>query len=287
MIDKIKEASKKLETLVKYQDTPEHPHEYSRLDNGKLLAGVSTIADIAKSKDSGGFLAQWKVNEAIEYIKEKSETSNAYGGNFDGEGDLYYIVSEEHLKYAKYAHKAKGKEATDIGTEIHSILQKYVEQQISRKEISEIEKTDITNLFLEDFGKWETENKVEWLASELLVADLENDVAGRLDGLAIVNGKITIIDFKAANSIPPSYFIQLAGYASCLNAMGIDVEDRIIIRLPKTEKRKVWKDDIKQYKMEDNKIEFIRPPTDWSFDKEVFLHCRQIVRWLNQKSINK
>ena len=278
MIDKIKEASQKLELLVRYQDTPEHPHEYSRIDNGKLLAGVSTIADIAKSKDSGGFLAQWKVNEAIGYVLDNWKTDVGYN-----EEDIKQI-----LKDAKYAHKVKGKEATDIGTEIHALLEEYVNHRIKGEEVVLCADNEITNLlFADDFLKWETDNKVEWLASELLVADLENDVAGRLDGLAMVNGKLSIIDFKAANSVPPSYFIQLVGYASCLKAMGIDVEDRIIIRLPKTEKRKVWKDDIKQYKMEENKIEFIRPPTSWAFDKEVFLHCRQIIKWLNQKVINK
>lgn len=278
MINEIKEASKLLESLIIYTDTPEHPHEYTRRDTGKLLAGVSSVADLAKSKDSGNWLAQWKVNEALEYI-------NDHVGDFTGSGGectaFYTQPFEDVLKDAKYAHKVKGKEATDIGTGIHAILEDYVSSQIDGSKIIILD-NDITKLFKDDLLKWETDNDVHWLASELLVGDLENDVAGRLDGLAMVNGKLTIIDFKAANSVPPNYYIQLAGYALCLEAMGINAEDRIILRLPKTQKRKVWNEEFKKYNMVDNKIEFIRPPTNYDFDKECFISCRNMYRWLNQ-----
>lgn len=286
MIEQIKKASELLATQIKYQDTPEHPHEYTRIDNGKLLAGVSSISELAKTKESGGFLAQWKVNEAIEYIKEhslcgKKEVRDIFG-NYICDIVEYY-VKEGTLKEAKYAHKVKGKEATDIGTRIHEILEEYVNAKINKIDYvlgTGMDKP-IVDLFEEDFINWETTNNVQWLASELLVGDLENDVAGRLDGLAMVNGKLTIVDFKAANNIPSNYFLQLSGYALCLETMGIKVEDRIIIRLPKTEKRKVWIEEIKQYKMVDNKIEFITPKTDWEFDKECFIHARQLYKWLN------
>jgi hypothetical protein len=282
MIQKIKESKQKLATQIRYE---EDGHNYYRVSDNKLLAGVSSVSSLAKSKDSDGWLAQWKVNEAIEYIKENSINK---GKIYEKDEDLFsvYEVNEITLNDSKYSHKEKGKEATDIGTEIHAILQDYVEQQIERKEAN-IGETEITKLFFEDFITWEAENEVTWLASELLVGDLENDVAGRLDGLAMVNGKLTLIDFKAANNIPSYYFIQLAGYALCLKAMGIEVEDRIIIRLPKTPKRKVWVEGEPKgkYITIDNKIEFIQPKTNWNFDQECFIHAREMYKWLNQKTL--
>lgn len=276
----IQEISKELESKIRYED---NGHKYFRVDSGKLLAGVSSVSSLVKSKDSDGFLAQWKVNECIEYIKSHSELGIKDVGD---ETETTYEISESELKNSKYAHKEKGKEATDIGTRIHEILEGLVNARIEGKEYKYV-KDDIIDLFIKDFLVWEKANQVEWLASELLVGDLENDVAGRLDGLAMVNGKLTIIDFKAANSVPSNYFIQLSGYALCLKAMGIEVEDRIIIRLPKTPKRKVWVEEKKRYEMQTNKIEFITPPTNWNFDQKCFIHAREVYKWVNYAENNK
>lgn len=282
MKDKIKLAIEKLNKEIRYEDTKENPHSYFRIDNGKLLAGVSSISSLAKTKDSDGFLAQWKVNEALDYIRENCK--KIFREVPDGEEpvDYFYEVDEECLGNAKYAHKEKGKEATDVGTQIHELLEGYVDKRIKGLSVL-FPCTETTKLFVEDLVSWEKENNVEWLASELLVGDLENDVAGRLDGLAMVNGELTIIDFKVANTIPPYYYIQLAGYASCLKSMGIDVKNRLIMRLPKTPKRRVWVDG--KYQTIDNKFEIIKPKTDYGFDQECFLHCREMYRWLNQKNL--
>lgn len=281
MKNKIKLAIEKLNKEIRYEDTKENPHSYFRIDNGKLLAGVSSISSLAKTKDADGFLAQWKVNEAIDYIRENCKKIPREVPS-DEEGDYFYEVEEECLLEAKYAYKDKGKEATDIGTQIHELLENHVNQRILGKQ-SIFPYTEITKLFVDELINWEKENNVQWIASEMLVGDLKNDIAGRLDGLALVNGKLTIIDFKVANNIPSYYYVQLAGYHSCLKAMGIDTEDRIIMRLPKTPKRKVWVDG--KYQTIENKFEIIKPKTDYEFDQECFLHCREMYRWLNQKNL--
>ena len=261
-----------LEKEIIYNDAD---HTYIRVRDEKLLAGVSSVSALATSRESGGFLKQWAVNEAIEFIKNNSEKID------DDEEAIYYNVSEYTLNESKYAHKEKGKEATDIGTQIHAILEDYVKAKMFGSDIV-IPENEITRLFRDEFLKWEKENNVDWVASELLVGDPEKlELAGRLDALAFVNGILTIIDFKVANTVPPTYYIQLAGYAICLEAMGIEAKDSLIIRLPKSEKKKFWDEESHKYKMVDNIIEFINPPTDINWDKEVFVKLREVYKWIN------
>ena len=59
--------------------------------------------------------------------------------------------------------------------------------------------------------------------------------AGTMDLLAVVNGKLTILDWKTSKALHPEYKLQVAAYAKALLEMGHgDVEQMIIVRLPKT-----------------------------------------------------
>jgi hypothetical protein len=272
MVD-IKTINERINSAISYDGSN---HSYTRNSDGKLLAGVSSVSELAKSKDAGNFLAQWKVNESIIYIDT----------NWDVKKEYTKAEKAQILKDSKYAHKTKSKDATDIGTFFHDFLEQYIKSRIENKPFhNPINNISLSTAFIE-FLKWEKKNKVEWIASELLVYNEELELAGRLDAIAYVNGKITIIDFKVANSVSPGYYLQTAGYWLCLEAMGIIPEDRLIIRLPKTEKRKVWNNELKQYNMVDNVIEFLQVPTDIGFDKQTFISCRQIYKWINQALIN-
>lgn len=275
MINKLRvdilKASEEIAKKIRYE---EKEHKYFRISDNKLLGGISSISELAKSKDSGDYLSQWKVNEALEYLRKLMVGEKMI--------NCAYLIQE--FKNAKYAFKNKSKEATDIGTKIHNILEDYIRCKLSNKEYVWVE-YKITNVFKSDFLKWEKDNKVEWIATELLVGDPDNlEIAGRLDALAIVNGKLTIVDFKVANTISPNYYIQLSGYQVCLFAMGINIEDRLIMRLPKTFKRSVWING--DYRMVDNKLEIIRPPTNIEHDIKTFKNLRCAYKWLNQKILN-
>ena len=273
MVD-IKSINERVNSAISYNDKN---HSYNRNSDGKLLAGVSSVSELAKSKDAGNFLKQWAVNESISYIDTNWDIKKVYT-----KGDKAKI-----LKDSKYVHNQKSKDATDIGTYFHDFLEQYIKARINGIPFhNPINNISLSNAFVE-FLKWERKNKVIWIASEMLVYNEELEVAGRLDALAYVNGKITIIDFKVANTVSPSYYLQTIGYWLCLESMGIIVEDRLIIRLPKTEKKKVWNDETKQYNMVDNLVEFLPIPTDINFDKKTFIFCRQIYKWINQALINK
>ena len=252
----------------------DNEHSYTHLDTGKLYAGVSSVAELLPKP----YLVQWAASECANAVREKWTPDKAFNKD----------EIEAVLKDAKVMHRKKSKEAADIGTGIHDIISNHITAILEGKDASfplltdEVQKRAIT-----EFEKFERENKVEWLASELLVCNEDTEVAGRLDALAIVNEKKTIIDFKVSKSISDSYYLQTGGYWDCLVWMGWTPEDRLIIRIPKTAELKVWDNKAKRYNTVENVLEVCRVPTDINFDIETFRHMRQTYKWINQNILRR
>jgi hypothetical protein len=249
-------------------------HEY-RNKEGKLLAGVSTVSELLPKP----WLAAWAANEMeIGLLPRLEEVKKMTQGEW-----------EVALKEAKKAHKVKSEDAKEIGTKVHEYLERYVNFWISggaESLTTDLEKEEPSIIRpVKEFLKWVEENKVKWLYSELLVGSEKYDVAGRLDAVAEVNGKLSLIDFKTSNNIYESYYLQPAGYYLCLEEMGLKCEQRIIIRVPKTETKKEY--DATQRKKVDvpNNLEVMIVGTPLEFDTETFLHLRTVYKWLNMPKV--
>lgn len=249
-------------------------HEYRRGSDGKLFAGVSSISGILDKP----YLKQWAVNLAVDYLQERSEDSTD-------------LISEKDFDIARKIHIKRLKDAGNIGTDIHKFLERHVDASIKKTDLpiyfpSNYSKNEsITDKWYTDFLDWEHHNNVKWLYSELLVADMMYDYAGRLDAIAEVNGYITLIDFKTSSKISKEYYLQTAGYQNAIESMGGKIQKRLIIRIPKTETHKVYDRKTRKYSEERNELEFHYVPTDYSFDRDTFLSMRDVYRWMNQDKL--
>ncbi len=141
-------------------------------------------------------------------------------------------------------------------------------------ELTEVEKkkwgypeitSDIENP-AKQFIDFYEKHEVNFICTEKIVAHSEHLVAGRLDSLAFVDGKLSLVDLKTSSRISESYIIQVAGYAMCLEYMGIPVERRIILRLPK---------------IKGEKFEAIEVDTPLAADTKAFLAQRYAYEWAN------
>jgi hypothetical protein len=252
-------------SLIDYNDDK---HEYKRKDNGKLMAGISSISGVLPKP----FLIQWAASECSNYMLENLEADKTYK----------QAEIDEMCKLAKTAHRRKSKEACDIGTEIHG----HIEDLINGKRVTPSAcSSEAVVRAIKEFCKWEEQNKAKWLACEMLVCDMDNDIAGRLDAVADINGERALIDFKTSNSIYPEYHLQTAGYLHCLKYMGREVKHRMILKIPKTDKKKVWHPETRKYTMENNNLEPYIVNTDLEFDTKIFLYAREIYRWANQGAL--
>ena len=93
--------------------------------------------------------------------------------------------------------------------DIKQILSQFGKVKVTIKNYSKDKKA--TNA-IKQFLSWEKKNKVEWLASELVLASKKYLFAGTLDAVARVNGVLTVIDFKTSSMIGSDAFLQVAAY---------------------------------------------------------------------------
>jgi hypothetical protein len=218
------------------------------------------------------YLVQWAASECGKAIRERWLPGQMYGQE----------QIDAAIKESKVMHRTKSKEAQDIGTRIHALIEDHINGKEPPADLGPVEFRA-----LGEFCKWEKDNNVEWLATEIMVANEDDEFAGRLDALAMMSGKKTIVDFKVAKTISDSYFLQTAGYWSCLNWMGWQAEDRIIVRIPKTEMQEVWNKKTRRHDVLPNNLEIVRVPTELAFDLATFLHLRQVMKWTNQQILKR
>ena len=226
-------------------------HIYLSKADGKLWPGATTI------------LKQWGGEKTNIFIASSAKKAVMELGYFDSEkwidGKYYPIPKEELkadnkrfnalfkkiksstakeyyalLKQAKGAFFRKSKEASDSGTLAHDYIENHICERKQPKElVLKMNKDAKAKSSVKAFDKWEKENKVDWVASELVIGSAEYEFGGKLDAIAYVNNIPSLIDFKTSNQISADYFLQTAAYQIALEEMGFTPLQRIILRIPK------------------------------------------------------
>lgn len=223
-------------------------HQYKL--GGVTCAGISSISEY-RPKD---YLKFWAAKMVVEYLKDKQkEIKKMSVGQYT-----------ELLLEAKKQHTQRSKGALQIGTDTHDWMESYIKGKT--KPITK----DIEHP-VNEFLDFERKHKVRWVCVEKIVCSPTHLVAGRLDSLAFVDDRLSLLDFKTSNQIDEGYFLQTGGYQMCLDEMGIPVEQRIILRLPKTK---------------EDHFEAVLVNTDYEKDKEAFLHLRYAWQWDNYIDCN-
>lgn len=218
-------------------------HKYT-LD-GITCAGVSSVSEYRPAP----FLKFWAAKMVVEHLQDKREAI----------ARMTQKEFEALLLEAKNTHTRKSKDALDIGTRAHDACEKIIKNE--PHEITD----DIKNC-VEQFKDFQSKHKVAWVCTEKIVCSPTHLVAGRLDSLAFVDGKLSLVDLKTSSRVSESYFLQCAGYSMCLADMGIKVDRRIILRLPKTK---------------DDGFEAVEVDTPLDKDIKAFLSQRYAYEWSN------
>lgn len=275
LVDKIRNAALDMMSKVEFD---EKEHTYKRISDGKFLAGISTVSSIIP-KD---WLSAWGSKEAVKFLGFSD-----YGDTEKAEEMLGEIKTMEVTEYLELLKEAKGaafrksKDALVDGKAGHEWLENYVKAKMRGNELPEIPKDNLRRP-IEQFIEWETEKVDYWILSEARVAYPDKEYAGTMDAMAMMkNGKLTVVDFKFASHISEDYFLQTAGYQHCFDPYEIPIEDRIIVRLPKTLEKDEWDKKERRYKKIENKIEVKIVDTPYSFDRDVFLHMLPVKKWIN------
>jgi len=276
LVAKIREAVLDMMSRVTFD---KDSHTYTRVSDGAWLQGVSTVSSIYP-KD---WLAAWGSKEAVKFLGYSDYADDT----INAEKMLAAIKSYELETYLTLLQEAKGaafrksKDALLDGTTGHEWLEQYVKAQIRGEKTPEIP-TGMLERPIKQFIKWAEGNVDYWILSEARVANPEKGYAGTLDGLAMMKtGKLAIIDFKFASHISADYYLQCAGYQATFEPYGIKIDERIIIRLPKTLEMDVWNKKEHKYEKKPNNIEIHKVATKYELDRDVFFGCLPLKKWIN------
>ena len=209
---------------------PQHDssgHWYLHTPTGKLLSSVTSRLGIL----SKPHLAKWQIKVAINWLCVEDRWKRLQNEHW----------KEEMMTGAMLAPFDVRDDAGAVGTVAHNAIERYINEWIATGE----KPLDIRTLApvgcdprsvasMRAVEAYFKKHEIEPIASELLVGDIKYS-AGTLDFLAIVDGKLTLIDFKTSNGIDPvSYSAQVAAYKYFFEQMtGVKIEKTKILHLSK------------------------------------------------------
>jgi hypothetical protein len=178
-------------------------HRYSLKGQKDWLISVTTITGII---DKSRFLMPWAVNECVSYVQ----------GELAKREDLH-IPKEEVVRLileGAEQYKIKREVAASIGDKVHEFAEKFTLAQLKQGEMpvitDEMEEKVVQgiNAFLE----WYNSHNIQFLEAERIIYSREYGYVGKCDGIALVDCKKTILDYKTGKGIYDDFKFQVAGY---------------------------------------------------------------------------
>jgi len=277
LIKKIHDATLKMMKDVSFT---KKGHKYTRTSDGTWLQGVSTVSSIIPKE----WLSAWGAKEAVKFLGYSD-----YKGDTKKAEEMIAKIREcktvdeyiSILKDAKGASRRKSSDAMVDGKAGHKWLEKWILAEIRKEELPKIPEGTLGRP-IKQFLEWADKNVDYWILSEARVASPTEGYAGQMDALAMMKtGKLVIIDFKFASHISEDVYLQTAGYQNCFEKYGIKIDERIVIRLPKTLTIDNWNKKTYKYEKVDNNIEVRICPNPYEWDRDIFLHMLPVKKWIN------
>lgn len=193
--------------------------------DGAWLQVPSVTTVLSKMLDKK-HLINWATNlSMLEFLKRIEEGKSYTRSELDAAG--FQI---------KGAHKISLDNAGKIGSQVHSWLEQFILARDAGRGFP-VPPTDPQVRSCCSAGrKWVVENNVRPVAVESILFSRKHRVVGTMDLAATlsIGGRISVCDFKSSNRLHKSYGLQLSAYkAMLLEQLGIDTEDRWLVRLDK------------------------------------------------------
>lgn len=172
-------------------------HQYFLIKKGESEK-LKSVTNATSVIDKSGALVGWAIKLSREFLIKRIE-------------DGLTIAMEDILESHKL-HAVRKKEAADLGTAVHEYAEKYIKAKLARKPKPELPTDERVLNGVIAFLKWEKEHKVKFLASEMIVYSKKHNYVGLMDAKAIIDGKLSCVDFKTSNGIYDEMRFQVAAY---------------------------------------------------------------------------
>lgn len=230
--------------------------------DGVEFPSVTTVLDCLGKGDA---LMHWAVGQATTYIRQ----NRGLGLSLD-----------ELLEKASKNWMTVKEEAAGIGSEIHDLIEKYI--QHGKDAVGQY-RPEVTHGFLA-FLEWERAHGVKWLKSEFQIVSHVYGYAGTLDAICIYEDRPYVIDFKSSKGFYDTFGMQIAAYRLAAEEMGHKVEGTGILRLDKVTGDPEWKDYSKTY--DRDQAAFLKLLEFWYTAKKRRLRNNKFVQGSKLQTIN-
>jgi hypothetical protein len=198
-------------------DASQHIHTL----NGKPLTGTSSVGNVLAKP-----LTYWASGKACEVFGwtnpkkvEREERIKIAEEKFDEMKELSISEYLSLLDTAYKAHATNLKKTAKKGTDLHSILERYVKIQMG-KEADPL--TDEETKLIQKYIDWADENVKSYLWSEAHCYSEELWVGGISDlGIELKDGSYAVGDFKSSSDVYVNQYIQVSLYAIQINENGL------------------------------------------------------------------
>jgi hypothetical protein len=180
---------------------------------------------------------------------------------------------ENWLKQVGYASEYIVKKASEEGTQVHELAEKYLngeELHFLNKYREPQYPPDVWQMFLHFVEFWETYNP-KLIETEVHLFSDELKVAGTCDLVCEIDDKLWVIDLKTSNNIQTTYELQTAVYGKCYEECFGKVPDNYGILWLKSSKRKFNKE-----KMQGKGWEMVIPSRSQEENLNIFLTVKKL-----------
>lgn len=224
----------KIQAIIKEKVTgiwePRHDgsgHRYYNNKTGHLQRSVTTKLGILHKPH----LAKWQIKVAVEWLCVEDRWQRL----------MHESWKEEMLSGAMLAPFDVRDDAGGVGTQAHNAAESYIldwiasgEKPVDIKAYAKEGDDPRAVASMRAVEAFFNKHYIQPIASELLVGDIRYS-AGTLDLLAMMDDKLTLIDFKTSNGVDAiSYSAQVAAYKFFFESMtGLKIKQVKILHLSK------------------------------------------------------
>lgn len=247
-------------------------------------------------------------------IKDKSPALVSWATELDGTYlldllDNGEVITANHIAMSMNLHNERKEEAADIGTKTHSWCEYFINHKLGLEgfeKAPELPTDQAMLLGVDSFLEFITQHKVEFISSERLVYSRKHKYIGLMDFEAIIDGKLSVGDFKTSNGLYNSVLMQMSAYLNACEEEAeflkspVKYENRYAVRLAKeSEKeyadRMIKKNAVREFQgKQPNEIKQYEP-FEWLVagretherDFNGFLSAKSLLEWDNETDFYK
>lgn len=211
-----------------------------------VLHVFASVTHILSCLNKGPALTRWMTRQTKEAVLDAvyrmiqelgTDVVNVSEGDF-----ARYI--NRHLG-DQQAHEKTRNEAALIGTQCHHFIDWYLKTQEAPFGLGEDHGAPPPTTGAAEISKrawldWIQKHEIHPLHVEKTIYSVKHRYAGTMDLLAMVDGKLTLLDWKTSSGIYPENFLQSVAYQAAAQELGLGtIERALIVRLPKVENQEV------------------------------------------------